>query len=189
MAIKSSTRARRFIASAISVAALSAGILSVGGAANAATSAPSDQPVKDCSYDLGTKQLVCVDQGQDLNRAVLEQAHLSVSDASAARSATAALPAGVQATYIQSRLYDDANYGGSYFQITNSASCNGATTFYFATLDSVGWAGRVSSFRSYSNCATKVWQGTNYSGAAYGYAVNASNLGAMNDQAHSVTMQ
>lgn len=192
MAVKTSTRARRFLASALGVAALSIGFASVGSAANAATADAAAAPVQSCSYDLGTKSLVCVDAGQDLNRAVLEQAHLQVVAPSGARGATAATalaPAGVQATFVQSQLYDDANYGGSFFQITNSAACNGSTTWYYGPLGNVGWSGRVSSFKSFSNCSSKVWQGTNYTGAAYGYAVNAANLGAMNDQANSVTMK
>ncbi|WP_290472792.1 hypothetical protein [Leifsonia sp. 71-9] len=146
MAIKTSTRARRFLASALGVAALSIGFVSVGSAANATTADAAAAPVQSCSYDLGTKSLVCVDAGQDLNAAVLEQAHLQVVAPSGARGATAATalaPAGVQATFVQSQLYDDANYGGSFFQITNSAACNGSTTWYYGP--SATWAGRVGS--------------------------------------------
>jgi len=192
MAIRTSTRTRRFLASTLSVAALSIGFVSVGGAANAVTTDDAAAPPQSCSYDLGTGSLVCVDAGQDLNKAVLEQAHLQVIAPAGARGATpsaALAPAGVQATFIQSQLYDDANYGGSFFQITNSAACNGSTTWYFGPLGNVGWSGRVSSFKSFANCSTKVWQGTNYTGTAYGYAVNAASLGAMNDQANSVTMR
>lgn len=192
MAIRTSTRARRFLASALGVAALSIGFLSAGGAANATTLDSAGAPAQSCSYDLGTRSLVCVDAGQDLNKAVLEQAHLQVVAPTGARGATlsaAPAPTGVQATFVQSQLYDDANYGGSFFQITNSSACNGSTTWYYGPLGNVGWSGRVSSFKSFSNCSTKVWQGTNYTGAAYGYAVNAASLGAMNDQANSVTMK
>lgn len=187
MAIRTSIHARRLLASALGVAALSIAFVTLGGAANAATAR-----AQSCSYDLGAKSLVCVDAGEDLNKAVLEQAHLQVVAPSGARgtSASAALaPAGVQATFVQSQLYDDANYGGSFFQITNSAACNGSTTWYYGPLGNVGWSGRVSSFKSFSNCSTQIWQGTNYTGAAYGYAVNAAALGAMNDQANSVTMK
>ena len=125
MAIRTSIHARRLLASALGVAALSIAFVTLGGAANAATAR-----AQSCSYDLGAKSLVCVDAGEDLNKAVLEQAHLQVVAPSGARgtSASAALaPAGVQATFVQSQLYDDANYGGSFFQITNSAACNGST--------------------------------------------------------------
>lgn len=192
MAIRISTRARRLLASGAAIAALSIGLLSVGGTANAATAEQTAAPAQSCSYDLGTGTLVCVDAGEDLNEAVLEQAHLRVVapvDARGVTSLAAFATAGVQTTYVQSQLYDDANYGGSFFQITNSSACNGSTTWNFGPLGNVGWSGRVSSFKSFSGCSTKLWQGTNYSGASYGYAVNAASLGSMNDQANSVTMR
>jgi len=168
MAIRTSTRARRLLASGIAVAALSIGLVSIGGTANAATARETAAPGQSCSYDLGTGTLVCVDAGEDLNEAVLEQAQLRVVapvDARGVTSLAAFATAGVQTTYVQSQLYDDANYGGSFFQITNSSACNGSTTWNFGPLGNVGWSGRVSSFKSFSGCSTKLWQGTNYSGA------------------------
>lgn len=204
MAITTTARSRRFLASALSVAALSAGFLSVGGAANGATAeapgAPS-APAQSCSYDLGTGSLVCVDDGDDLNEAVLEQQHLLVVAPSGARGAAVdalaapvgapspAALAGAKATFVQAQLFDDAGYGGSFFQITNSSACNGSTVWYFGPLGNVGWSGRVSSFKSFSSCTTKLWQGTNYTGASYGYSANAANLGSMNDKANSVTLR
>lgn len=181
------TRARRLAAAALALASLSVGALSVG----ALTTGAAAEPARSCSYDLGTQSLVCVDAGEDLDRAVLEQAGLLVVTPSAGRaaSASALAPDGVQATYVQTQLFDDAGYGGSFFQITNSSACNGSTTWYFGPLGNVGWSGRVSSFKSFSNCSTKLWQGTAYTGASYGYAVNASSLGSMNDQANSVTIR
>jgi len=191
MGILDSARARRSLATA-AVAALAIGLVSIGGAADAATTHETAAPVPSCSYDLGTQTLVCVDAGEDLNAAVLAQAHLRVvapAESGGAASRAALAPAGVQTTYVQSQLYDDANYGGSFFQITNSSACNGSTTWYFGPLGNVGWSGRVSSFKSFSGCSTKLWQGTAYSGASYGYAVNAASLGGMNDQANSVTLK
>ncbi|MEN0085306.1 MAG: hypothetical protein AAGC66_11115 [Leifsonia sp.] len=193
MAITISARARRLVASGVAIAALSIGLLSVGGTANAATGEQTAAPAQSCSYDLGTRTLVCVAAGEDLNEAVLEEAHLRVVEptgtAEGAVAAAAFSTAGVQTTFIQSQLYDDANYGGSFFQVTNSSACNGSTTWNFGPLGNVGWSGRVSSFKSFSGCSTKLWQGTNYSGSSYGYAVNAASLGSMNDQANSVSMR
>lgn len=187
----SSVPARGSMASAVALTALLVGMSAAAGPASAAEPA-----AQSCSYDLGTRTLVCVDPGEDLNRAVLEQTHLLVVTPPAQPDAVAGaapadrlLPAGVRATFVQSQLYDDAGYGGSFFQITNSSACNGSTTWYFGPLGSVGWSGRVSSFKSFSGCSTKLWQGTGYTGASYGYAVNASSLGSMNDQANSVTLR
>lgn len=192
MTAKTSIATRRFLASALSIAALSIGLVSVGGAANASPSEQKMVEAQSCSFDLGTGSLVCVAVGEDLNQAVLEQQNLIVIAPSGARGATssrAAAPAGALATTVQTQLYSDANYGGAYFQVTNSAACNGSTTWYYGPLSNVGWSSKVSSFKSFSGCSTKVWQGGNYTGASYGYAVNAASLGAMNDLANSVTMQ
>ena len=193
MAFTTGTKARRLAASALGIAVLSIGIISVGGAANAA--APVEHKLaeeKSCSLDLGTNSLVCVAVGDDLNQAVLEQENLVVVGAIDARGITAnraAAPAGALATTVQAQLYSDANYGGAYFQVTNSAACNGSTTWYYGPLSNVGWSSKVSSFKSFSGCSTKLWQGGNYTGASYGYAVNAATLGAMNDVGNSVTMK
>lgn len=191
MAIRISARARRLLVSGVAIAALSIGLLSVGGTASAAPAEQTAAPAQSCSYDLGTGTLVCVDAGEDLDEAVLEEAHLRVVEPTGGAGAVAAAftSAGVRTTFIQSQLYDDANYGGSFFQITNSSACNGSTTWNFGPLGNVGWSGRVSSFKSFSGCSTKLWSGTSYSGASYGYTVNAASLGSMNDQANSVSMR
>lgn len=191
MAITTGTKARRLAASALSIAVLSIGFVSVGGAANAA---PVEQvsEEKSCSLDLGTNSLVCVAVGDDLNKAVLEQENLVVVSPIGALGITAtraSAPAGALATTVQARLYSDANYGGAYFQVTNSTTCNGSTIWYYGPLSNVGWSSKVSSFKSFSGCSTKLWQGGNYTGASYGYAVNAATLGAMNDVGNSVTMK
>jgi hypothetical protein len=144
-----------------------------------------------CSLDLGTGALTCVPAGENLDAAVLREQGLRVIAPAGARGAAEAalLPASGATTFIQSQLYDDASYGGAFFQTTNANACNGSTTYSFSNLAIKGWSGRVSSFRSYSNCTTKVWQGTTENGASYGYNVNAASLGAMNDQANSVSMK
>lgn len=195
MGFSKAVRARVLVGT-VGMATLLAALLSGPGAAMAAPTggvrdARAAGAVDSCSYDLGTATLVCVHPGEDLNRAVLDRAHLRVVAPLDARGAVVdtATPAGAQTTFVQSQLYDDVGYGGAFFQITNSSSCNGSTVWYFGPLGNVGWSGRVSSFKSFSGCSTKLWQGTNYSGASYGYAVDASSLGSMNDQANSVTLR
>ncbi|MGO4105534.1 hypothetical protein AB4Y63_16415 [Leifsonia sp. YAF41] len=192
MAITTGTKARRLAASALGIAVLSIGLVSVGGAAHAAPREHKVAEEKSCSLDLGTNRLVCVTVGDDLNKAVLEQENLIVVSPLGARGISAdraAAPAGALVTYVQAQLYADANYGGATFQVTNSAICNGSTTWYYGPLSNVGWSSKVSSFKSFSGCSTKLWQGGNYTGASYGYAVNAATLGVMNDAGNSVTMK
>ena len=148
MTVITRARARRSSMSAAAVVALSVVALSVVALSVAdpdAASAAEAPPAQSCSYDLGTRALVCVDAGY--------------------------------------------GYGGAFFQITNSSSCTGSTTWYFGPLRNVGWSGRVSSFKSFSGCSTKLWEGDAYTGASYGYAVDASSLGGMNDRAGSVTLR
>lgn len=183
-------RARWMAVSAIAAAALLAGT----------TPAAADEPeATSCSLDLGTGSVVCVPAGEDLNRAVLEQQHLLVvggesgedggSGEGVASLRAEAAPAGVLTTYVQSQLYDDINYGGSFFQITNSSACNGSTTYTLADLGAYGWTGRVSSFKSYSSCKTALYSGTNATGSSYPYTTNAPSLGSFNDQARSARMR
>ncbi|GIT79631.1 hypothetical protein LLS1_13000 [Leifsonia sp. LS1] len=178
-----SARSARLLLAGLAALALAAAPVA---AANAAAA-----PLASCSYDLGTASLVCVEPGEDLNAAVLAEQHLVVIGPGAQRSsATPASPAtGARATYVQTQLFDDAGYGGAVFQITNSGACNGSTVYQFGPLSSVGWAGRVSSFKSFAGCTTKIWSGPAYSGSSFGYQVNASSVGAMNDLANSVTIK
>ncbi|MFP3467232.1 hypothetical protein [Leifsonia sp. SIMBA_070] len=192
MTVITRARARRSSMSAAAVVALSVVALSVVALSVAdpdAASAAEAPPAQSCSYDLGTRALVCVDAGDDLDRAVLEQTGVVVVANPDRAAVTRALAAGVQTTFVQAQLYDDAGYGGAFFQITNSSSCTGSTTWYFGPLRNVGWSGRVSSFKSFSGCSTKLWEGDAYTGASYGYAVDASSLGGMNDRAGSVTLR
>lgn len=193
MAIKITTRARRIFGVTLGIATLSLGFITAGGAANASTLTPTPTTGQSCSLDLGSGSLTCVNAGQDLNQAVLAQQHLRVVVPTGARGVTASVSvtplAGVLTTFVQSQLYDDVNYGGSFFQITNSSACNGSTVYYLSNLGSYGWSGRVSSFKSFSYCSTKVWQGNNETGSAYGYNVKAASLGAMNDRANSASMK
>jgi hypothetical protein len=191
MAIKTSNSARRFLGVGIATAAVLASLLGAAAPASARTVTPAAPKGNSCSLDLNSGALTCVPNGQDLNAAVLKEQGVRVLATAGARGASAAAvtPDSVESVFVLSQLYDDASYGGSYFQLTGPSACNGTSEWDYNNLGTVGWTGRVSSFKSFANCTTKVWQGTNETGAAYGYNVNAASLGAMNDQAHSVSMK
>lgn len=184
-------RAARLLLAAPVAAALALAPVAAAGATAAEPAARS------CSYDLGTASLVCVAAGEDLNAAVLADQHLLVvepgaaapTDVPADAPTTASRTAGLLTTYVQTQLFDDAGYGGAFFQITNSSACNGSSVYQFGPLSSVGWSGRVSSFKSFSGCTTKLWSGSSYSGSSYGFAASASSLGSMNDLANSVSIR
>ena len=103
---------------------------------------------------------------------------------------------GTQATateYLIARLYDDANYDTSagYLNVYAAGDCTVSTSNVDYSMSDLGtWSNRVSSFESFGDCATRLWSGTSFSGAAYpsssGYYVSSSYVGAaFNDKARS----
>ena len=86
--------------------------------------------------------------------------------------------------------YANLNYGGSTLSMTASGRCDYSldVDYRFPSLPS-GWNDRISSFRSYSNCAQQLFRGTSFTGGALTNIVSSlSYVGAAaNDQASSVT--
>lgn len=78
--------------------------------------------------------------------------------------------------------YTDANH---YFYASGDCDTNADVDWSVGVMPS-GWNDRITSFKSYGNCATKLWENT-YSGASYGFYVNSAYVGdAMNDRASSM---
>jgi len=84
--------------------------------------------------------------------------------------------------------FSDANYQGATYTITGG-TCTSTTSdvdWQLSPLAS-GWNDVISSFHSYANCWTKLWENTGYWGASYGYVGDSSYVGnAMNDRASSI---
>jgi hypothetical protein len=100
----------------------------------------------------------------------------------------AQLAIGPTATYVIGQLFENLNYGGDDKLITASGDCdtNSDVDYYLGSMPS-GWNDRVSSFKSYGLCATRIWENTNFGGASYGFVVNSTYVGdAMNDRASSI---
>lgn len=96
---------------------------------------------------------------------------------------------GARATYVLGTVYADAGYatsGGTY-TFTSSSDCDtNPDVDYQVAVMPAGWNDRISSFKSYGRCATKLWENT-FSGASYGFTVNSSYVGgAINDRASSI---
>jgi hypothetical protein len=92
----------------------------------------------------------------------------------------------VATAYVLATIYDDQNYeGGSYtFTDTHSTTCGG----YNYTFDIMpgGWDNRVSSFKSYGSCKTRLSENTNQGGRSVGPVSSKAYVGdAMNDKASS----
>lgn len=88
------------------------------------------------------------------------------------------------ATYVLATFYADAGYSGSTLMATTSISTYCTSHSYTGNLTG-SWNNRVSSFSTYGNCRSEVYENTSQGGSSYGPAVQASSLGVMNDQASS----
>jgi len=92
------------------------------------------------------------------------------------------------ASVIIGQVFEDASYGGSSFTFTASAGCDtNADVDWQVSSMPAGWNDRVTSFKSFNSCATRIWSNTGYTGNSYGFVVNSTNVGStMNDQTSSI---
>jgi hypothetical protein len=107
-----------------------------------------------------------------------------------AQAATLGFPivAASSSPYVLAIVYDNANYGGSSLTFTASGPCdtNADVDWQNANIGST-WNDRISSFKSYSDCQTKIFENANFGGASYGSVSNTTYVGdAMNDRTTSI---
>jgi hypothetical protein len=91
-------------------------------------------------------------------------------------------------TVIIGQVFEDLNYGGSSFTFTASSDCdtNADVDWELSAMPS-GWNDRVSSFKSFGQCATRIWQDVGFGGSYYGFVVNSTYVGStLNDQGSSI---
>ena len=86
--------------------------------------------------------------------------------------------------------YANLNFGGATLSMTASGNCDASldADYRFPSLPS-GWNDRISSFRSYSNCAQQLFRNTSFTGGALTNVVTVMSYvgAAANDQASSLT--
>jgi hypothetical protein len=86
--------------------------------------------------------------------------------------------------------YANANFGGSSLSLFGAGQCDNSSDadFRFASLPT-GWNDRISSFRSFSNCAQQLFRNTNFGGGSLTIIISSlAYVGAAaNDQASSLT--
>jgi hypothetical protein len=108
----------------------------------------------------------------------------AVTAAGAAPSATAA------ASVLVGTEFADANFGGGTLSLFTAGRCDNSSDvdFRFASLPA-GWNDRITSFRSFSNCAQQLFRSTNFTGGSLTLIISSlANVGAAaNDQASSIT--
>jgi len=88
------------------------------------------------------------------------------------------------------RFFDDGGMdatGGS-FTVTAASACDASADIDFSvsTMPS-GWNDRVSSFQGYNSCQIKLWQNGAFSGSTFGPITYAYSVGALDNQASSIT--
>lgn len=86
--------------------------------------------------------------------------------------------------------YADANFGGASLTMTGAGSCDNSSDadFRFGSMPA-GWNDRITSFKSFSNCAQQLFRSVNFSGGALTIVISSlANVGsAANDQASPIT--
>lgn len=87
-------------------------------------------------------------------------------------------------------IYADFNFGGASFTFSAANGCDGnlnTVDFENTNLIPMGWNDKISSFVSFGNCQTVLFEDINFVGATTQKAVFSSNVGiAMNDRTSSI---
>lgn len=172
--------ARRLLTGLASIAFASSIALTTTGASSA------DIP-QDCWILVETGENVCVDHGEDLAAAVLEEKGYTMLTSPADLDGTAAR--GTLTAYNLGAIYDNLNYGGgSYlFQTTDSAICAAGKVYGTSNLTNIGWNDRLSSFQGINGCRGVIFKNSAFSGGGYGPLGASSYVGDdFNDKASSI---
>lgn len=179
-------------AAAIVTGLTSVGLVLAGGPADASATPGSTGRV--CWGDYSSGVTSCFDsttQMLDAIRAATGHDLVYPANTQASASSTPA-PTGPtgkvspQAAYALATIYDDRNYGGGSYTFTDTHSTTCKDYFYNYNTMPSGWDNRVSSFKSFGGCKTRLSENTNQGGASVGPLVNSSYVGdTLNDRASS----
>lgn len=137
-----------------------------------------------CWLDSDTGVTQCFADEAALENAIAEQTGAVLVETQSAPSARSA--AGTAAVYVVLRFWDGTSYTSTELVITtsNSAVCTSGSGIIANSMPA-GWNDRVSSFKTFLSCVTRVYRDTNLGGDFYGYATNAPSLAGLNNQVSS----
>jgi hypothetical protein len=173
----------RFRALAAFLAVTTGALLLVGGPAQAAAGSGKDALDDVCWINADTDVVQCFADEAAFQDAVAEQTGTVLVEEGSDLASRAS--AGILATYVLARLYENPSYGGASTTVTstNSAICSagGGVAGNFLA----GWNDRVSSFHSYFSCVTRIYLHAGQSGTWFGYAIDASSVGALDNVSSS----
>jgi len=176
----STTRIR---ALAAFIAVTTGALLLMAGPAQAAT-ASDDKADEVCWLDSDTGISRCFADKAAFQDAVVEQSGAAlVESESAPPDRSAFAPATVYSAF---QFWDGASYTSATYVITttNSAICTSGSGITGNSMPA-GWNDRMSSFKTYLSCVTRVYEDVSLGGGFYGYATNAPSLGALNNEVSS----
>lgn len=91
--------------------------------------------------------------------------------------------------YSLATLYEAVGYGGSSYTFVRSTDCDGSTVSGISDLSTVGLNNSISSFLAYRSCTVRLWDGTGYTGSAYGYTTSKTSLPTFNNIASSARVR
>ncbi len=182
--MSSITRIRAFAAI---LAVTTGALLITAGPAQATGSAHAGSGDEACWLNADTSIVQCFDGEDAMAEAIVEQTDTVFADPEAGYASRSS--AGVLTTYLLVRFYANPSYLGDSFTVTstNGAICTtgpGYDNNFNAT-----WNNRVSSFKSYNSCSTRVYEDPAQAGAWFGYSVNAPGLGALDNAGSSYRTQ
>jgi hypothetical protein len=182
--MKRRTAIRSSIAAVFGAVMLVASAPMAGAQTAAADAADTTPPEQHCVQNIDTGSLVCAASEAELGAAVLDETGKVLTYQS--NGALSRATASTAATYVIGVIYSYPNYGGSSRAITGSTPCSSGGAYNYRDLSLIGWNNDIDSFKSYSGCMTKLWDGTNFSGSAYGYYTNQADLGSWRNRASSI---
>jgi hypothetical protein len=119
-----------------------------------------------------------------------DSASAAATDGAFAAEVSAAGQVTPLASVLLGTEFADINFRGATLSLFGGGSCDNSSDvdFRFASLPA-GWNDRISSFKSFSNCAQQLFRSTSFTGGALTLIISSlANVGAAaNDQASSIT--
>lgn len=115
---------------------------------------------------------------------------LSTGAYSCTTTTASARPAESTSTTLLARMYDAPNrsVADGYLDVFAAGPCDASGDIDWEVgVMPTGWNDRISSFQGFNQCDVRLWQNGGFSGGWFGPASSANSLGAMDNQASSMT--
>ncbi len=162
-------------------------LLITAGPAHASGSARAADGDVACWLDADTSVMQCFDGEDAMNDAIVEQTGSALAEAGSGVASRSS--AGVLTNYLLIRFYAEPSYLGDSVTVSSTSSTICTSGPGVQADMPAGWNDRVSSFKSYNSCSTRIWQNSGQAGSWFGYSVNAPGVGALDNVSSSYRAQ